>query len=920
MRVCARAALGSRAFGSLTTVRRFGHQFRHVLVDEFQDTSAPQCELLLGLASVHRNAFLVGDPQQCIYTWRQAERANLTRLAAAWGGEGKLVRLALTRSYRSTKRLLRCARRILSARLVLPGLEGSVPVDPHEAAVPELWTENAEGARLSYHAYEDVAAEAAGVAHHLARLLAPPRLRAQRDAADGVHPSGDALGLGALSFLRGGGPAADGNATATAPLRPSEVAILARTGRQLAPIRQALERVGVPCAMHDGGRLVDRVEVRVVVSYLQLLIDPSDIEAFTHVAKAAKGLGDVTLRHVLDEAKATSRSCLVILQQLSRFNGHRAAAGSAHGARKAPSAAVAQAAAAVCHDLERLSRMLAAAEPLDAIVRAAAALAPPPSAARPSSKPPAGAGESSRAPQLQSVAASTSAAAPVAATTFATAATFACASSLAASSAVPSHAATQWTAAPCQLSQANRSQDGHPSAAAPPSEHIEALLRLAAEQAARPHQSRDSSTLAEGRDGPTHGSAASVLGASRAGDGESARDGLQAFLLSVGLGVDAGSGADTPEVVSLSTAHRAKGLEWRLVWIVGAEDGLFPSARSVREAATSNRAPEPSLATTAVAMASVLREEQRLLFVSATRAREALVFSQALSRYGEPTRPSPFLRALPVADTEPRVFLPPSLAAARASIAECVCEAEANACSEGAARQWLAALDARLQLMETPSDAAAQEHSFLLGHYGASYAVDYAIEKPTSDGEGSDRGDGGDGGDSDGGVPGGRQSGARASLQSAPHQRMAPRALLSSANGVAVLPRTAPLAIGGNRSNVFVPHHPHMQQGETEGAWRAHGHGAHRPGGGKLLGGRRPAGGAPSNPGLLRGGAGILKDNVAGGAGAALHGGAAAATTTMTRAPGLLHGGGGLLKRTDAAPAAVGRPANPAFKKPRPLP
>ena len=692
---------GLQLLGSAEEGGRMRGRFLHVLVDEFQDTSSVQCALVRSLCDTHANATLVGDPNQCIYAWRQAERSNLAQLEQSWP-RGGVTRLPLTQSYRSTKRVLRVACTILATPIALAA-EETVPADPYEPSPPELWTRNACGAPIGVHVYADAQAEAAGVAHHLAALLAASTATAE-------EPSRGAQ-LGATFGGLLGGKRVTG----------SEIAILARTGRQLAGVREALARHGVGAASQDGTRLSERKEVKAILSQLQLLLDPSDRSAFERLLKAAKGIGDATVSQILADAAAPHAAAgeahlMEALLQFARHNGigvsRDAHAGGAAQRRKPPSRAVTAAAHALCHAHEELSRMLDGGCGADALVREAARrseawLAPTSKPSSTKSAPLAAPSQPPPLPPLQPprITGFVSAAA---AASIATAATATAAADVAAAS-----------------GQTSVTADDDP---------LDELLRLATNYTlSRPH----------GDDSVAEVTEADREASGRCGE-SSSRYALRSFIHSVGLGGGEGGEARGGNKVTLCTLHAAKGLEWRLVWIVGCEDGAIPHSRGVREAYASGGA---------AAAATVLREERRLLYVGATRAKECLIFSRALSRAGEPTRPCPFLRALSPVGTrsagqlagehvatdeagecEASVFVPPSLAAEYESTCEHVSAAEAEQMASVTARRWLSALDGRLSDAKSGRHAA-HEAAFLASFYGADFAERYsAVDGLATDG------------------------------------------------------------------------------------------------------------------------------------------------------------------------------------------
>ena len=220
---------------------------------------------------------------------------------------------------------------------------------------------------------------------------------------------------------------------------------------------------------------------------------------------------------------------------------------------------------------------------------------------------------------------------------------------------------------------------------------------------------------------------AAGAGGSSSAESESRRS-LRGFLVGLGLGsADGAAGGSSGAEVSLSTLHRSKGLEWRLVFILGCEDEVLPHSRGVREAYAQGGIK---------AAADVLREERRLLYVGATRAKEGLVLTRAMSRFDEPTRPCPFLRSLkPVSDggeCEPSVFLPPSLAIGYESTCEHVNAAEAELLSGGLPSRWAKAMDRRLEACKV-GKPNTHEEGFLKRHYGDDWAERYKVVVPCGD-------------------------------------------------------------------------------------------------------------------------------------------------------------------------------------------
>ena len=190
--------------------------WRHMLVDEYQDTNRAQYRIIRQLTSEHRNICVVGDPDQSVYKWRGADIRNILEFEADYPGT-KIVRLE--QNYRSTKRILAIAAEV---------------IDNNLARKPKtLWTENAEGARaVVYRAWDE---------HEEANFVAQTILG-----------------------LRGDGVPWDG------------VAVFYRTNAQSRVLEDALRRARVPYGIVGGVRFYERKEIKDALAYVRLAINPAD--------------------------------------------------------------------------------------------------------------------------------------------------------------------------------------------------------------------------------------------------------------------------------------------------------------------------------------------------------------------------------------------------------------------------------------------------------------------------------------------------------------------------------------------------------------------------------------------------------------------------------------------------------------------
>jgi len=227
---------------------RYVRRFRHLLVDEFQDTSGAQLELLKLLAGERRNVCAVGDDDQCIYGWRGAEVGNILRFEQAFPGASEV---RLEQNYRSVPAVLEAAHGVVSP------LAGRRP--------KQLWTERVGGPKV--------------------RLVVTP---GEDDEAAFVARSVEQL-------LRQGG-------------RPDDIAVLYRTNGQSRPLEEAFRARGVPYEVVGGAEFFDRREVRDVLAYLKVLANPADEVSLLRIVNVpARGIGDVTVEHLVARAHEHGR-------------------------------------------------------------------------------------------------------------------------------------------------------------------------------------------------------------------------------------------------------------------------------------------------------------------------------------------------------------------------------------------------------------------------------------------------------------------------------------------------------------------------------------------------------------------------------------------------------------------------------------
>jgi len=217
--------------------RVYATRFLHVLVDEYQDTNAPQFRLIESLARVHRNLTVVGDDDQSIYGWRGADVENILSFEKSYPDA---TVLRLTQNYRSTQTILRAANGVVKRNVA--------------RKEKELWTENGVGERLRVHRAEDEEAEG----ERMVSLL----LETRRDLS----------------------------------IRNGDVAVLYRTNAQSRAVENALRRSGIPYQLTGGISFYERREVKDVLAYMRALVQPRDTVSWYRILNVPpRAIGRTTL-------------------------------------------------------------------------------------------------------------------------------------------------------------------------------------------------------------------------------------------------------------------------------------------------------------------------------------------------------------------------------------------------------------------------------------------------------------------------------------------------------------------------------------------------------------------------------------------------------------------------------------------------
>ncbi len=219
---------------------RYASQFRHVMVDEYQDTNHVQYRWLQLIASEHRNVMVVGDDAQSIYGFRGAEIKNILNFTDDYP-DAHVVKLE--QNYRSTQTILDAANAVIR--------------NNRGQTVKSLWTDLGQGDPIKVRELEDEHAEARFVAGEIQRLV-----------DEGVSRA--------------------------------EVAVFYRTNAQSRVLEDMLVRADVPYQVIGGTKFYERAEIKDAIAYLTALVNPQDGGAFTRIVNSPRrGIGTTSVSRVL---------------------------------------------------------------------------------------------------------------------------------------------------------------------------------------------------------------------------------------------------------------------------------------------------------------------------------------------------------------------------------------------------------------------------------------------------------------------------------------------------------------------------------------------------------------------------------------------------------------------------------------------
>ncbi len=241
------------------------HRYDAILVDEFQDTNDIQFHLLRLLMKPDTSVYVVGDPDQTIYTWRGANPKIILDYDQIFKGSETII---LNQNYRSTQTILDAANKLISHN------KKRVPKD--------LFATNAKG--------EDIQFKIAGTSDYEADWVAKKISTISRKHMIDGRPD------------------------------YSDIAVLYRSSYLTRPFESALKDMGIPYRLFGGLRFYERMEVKDVLAYFNLLVNDFDNVSFERIVNVPKrGIGEGTMQKIREESHAAGLSEYQYLARIKEY-------------------------------------------------------------------------------------------------------------------------------------------------------------------------------------------------------------------------------------------------------------------------------------------------------------------------------------------------------------------------------------------------------------------------------------------------------------------------------------------------------------------------------------------------------------------------------------------------------------------------
>lgn len=246
-------------------LEQYKNRFEYVLVDEYQDTNKAQYEMIRLLTSESRNLCVVGDDDQSIYGWRGADIRNILDFEKDFP-DAKVIRLE--QNYRSTANILDAANHLIA--------------NNEQRKDKKLWTESGEGERIHVYSASDEHDESMWIAGEI------------------------------LALQRAGNGYGD-------------TAILYRTNAQSRVPEEIMMKSGIPYRVFGGQKFYDRKEIRDILAYLRVIVNPADDISLLRIINVPKrAIGDTTVQALTERASAMDVPLYSVLNDLPEGLNSRA--------------------------------------------------------------------------------------------------------------------------------------------------------------------------------------------------------------------------------------------------------------------------------------------------------------------------------------------------------------------------------------------------------------------------------------------------------------------------------------------------------------------------------------------------------------------------------------------------------------------
>jgi DNA helicase II / ATP-dependent DNA helicase PcrA len=248
-------------------LEKYQDKFRYILIDEYQDTNHAQYKVTKLLAGKYKNICVVGDDAQSIYSFRGADISNILNFKSDYENA---VEIPLEQNYRSTKLILQCADSVIKKN--------------EKQIQKTLWTDNKDGDTITLLENFDERDEANRIANYINDLK-----------------------------MRHG-------------YKFNDFAVLYRTNYQSRIFEESFRRKNIDYQLVGGLSFYQRKEIKDVLAYLTLLVNPEDEQALLRIInEPSRGIGNKTLNDILKKARTERRSVWSIISNVESYDFYKPA-------------------------------------------------------------------------------------------------------------------------------------------------------------------------------------------------------------------------------------------------------------------------------------------------------------------------------------------------------------------------------------------------------------------------------------------------------------------------------------------------------------------------------------------------------------------------------------------------------------------